>query len=45
MLLTLVITILIQWGIIKTPAEFYQLPPAQQEQYIKKIIEDDIGAV
>jgi hypothetical protein len=44
-MLTLFISILIQWGIITTPADFNQLTPSQQEQYIQKIVEDNLDGI
>jgi hypothetical protein len=41
-MLTIIITILIQWGILTTPADFNQLNQTQKDQYIQKIIDDKI---
>ena len=44
-MINIVIAILIQLGIINAPSNFNDLTPTQQEQYIKKIIEDDIHGI
>ncbi len=41
-MLTIIITILIQWGIITAPADYNQLTQTQKEQYIQQIIEEQV---
>ena len=42
-MLSIIIAILIQIGIINSSADYNALTPTQQEQYKQQIIDDDLG--